>query len=95
MSINTAILNGERVTRETFQFGDMFKNEHSDFREWMVGLDWTSNVHLGNNDGSGVCYGIYAKPHVICSLDNQKYLRAQLQKSFGIDFKNLLPDYKD
>lgn len=93
MKITEAILFQKPVTPDIFseEESDMFRNSHrSGYAECLVEIKWLSNVHLGDKKGSGACYGIFAKPHVVCSLDNQDFLKEELQRVFNLNFEQLL-----
>jgi HNH endonuclease len=94
MPITNAYLNGQRVTNEIFSAAANMFNESDGpgYEEWLVEIKWLTAVHIGNESGSGACYGqpYFAKPLVTCSLDNQQLTKSKLQEIFDIDFEMLL-----
>ncbi|ERM80912.1 hypothetical protein P872_11070 [Rhodonellum psychrophilum GCM71 = DSM 17998] len=91
MDIDNAIIGGLKVTELTFSSdSDMFKNHDNDYKEWLVEIKWLSNVYLGQQRGSGACFGIFGTQNVTCSLDNQKFLKQELQEFFNLDFDSIL-----
>ena len=91
MTITNAYLNGQKVEPNTFSYGNMFSDANDPgYAECLVEIIWLTKVHLGGMPGSGVCYGIFAKPSVVCSLDNQALLKKNLQIIFNLDFEQLL-----
>lgn len=95
MPITNAFLNGVKVTTDMFN-GDMYwEGDEPGYEEWLVEVEWLTPIHLGTKPKSGSCFGIYAKPHVVCSLANQPILRKCLQNHFNLKFKDYIPDYVD
>jgi HNH endonuclease len=91
IDIYNAVLGGQKVTSSIFSpDSDMFDNHDNDYREWLVEIKWLTTVHLGEQKGSGACYGIFPTQAVTCSLDNQQFLKQELQKAFRLDFNALL-----
>ena len=84
-------IDDQPVTADMFR-ADMFDNCNNLDSEWLVEMEWLRPPLHENN---AKCYGIYAKPHVVCSLDNQPILRKELQKAFSINFRDYIPNYKD
>lgn len=97
MPITKAILGGEKVSNTMFSQGTNMFNESQDpgYEECLVEIKWLTNVHLNAHEGSGACYGMYAKPHAVCRLDNQSETRKCLQASFKLNFKDLIINYED
>ena len=97
MPITLATLGGKRVTPDIFSANTNMFNESDDprYEECLVEIKWLTNVHLSEREGSGACYGIFAKMHAVCSLDNQKQTRICLQSSFKQKFSDLIPNYVD
>lgn len=94
ISINEILFNGVKLKSSDFTFGsNMFRNADNAYQECLVKVEWLTDGHLGTLPASGKCYGIFAKQHVIASLANQLHLRNQLEKEFGISFKNYLSEY--
>ncbi len=90
MTISEAVLNGENVTPEMFK-GNIFDlADDPGYAECLVEIQWLSHVYLGENYGSGACFGMFAKPLVVCSLDNQVLLKKCFEKTFAINFQELL-----
>ncbi|HRO86105.1 MAG TPA: hypothetical protein PK110_14875 [Niabella sp.] len=93
MTISQAFLARQQVVPEMFivQPTNMFRNANNPgYAECLVEIKWLTNVHLREGEGSGACFGIYAKPHVVCSLDNQLFLKQQLEAAFHLKFDDLL-----
>lgn len=91
MDIDNAILCGQKVTPQTFSpDSDMFDNHDNDYKEWLVEIKWLTDVHLVQQRASGACFGIFPTQAVTCSLDNQQFLKQELQKIFNLDFDIIL-----
>jgi len=90
MDINNAVLGGKKVTQETFSSGSkMFANQNNGFKEWLVEINWITDVHSGKERGSGALFGSFTNQNVTCSLDNQKDFKKKLQQEFKISFKKI------
>ncbi len=93
MDINNAVLNGLKVTNETFSEGTkMYNDRHSDYREWLVALNWLTKVHLDDTPKSGALYGEVKLRNVVCTLDNQEEVKNNLEAYFKVDFEKLLSE---
>jgi len=89
--INSTILNGKLVTNDIFSSeSNMFNNYNNDYKEWLVPVGWLTKGIFTTEPGKGKCFGIYAKSHIIASLDNQPKLRKCLEKEFNIAFADFL-----
>jgi len=91
MDINNAVLGEKKVSPEIFSpDSDMFDNHGNDYKEWLVEVKWLTNVYLGTTKASGACYGLFPTQAVVCSLDNQPYLKQELEKAFNLNFDAIL-----
>lgn len=92
MTISEAILNGENVFPEMFvPEGDMFDSaDDQGYAECLVEIEWLTGIHLSDNRARGACYGMFASRLVVCSLDKQTVLKKCLEKTFLLNFQELL-----
>lgn len=92
--ITKAYLGGQKITNDIFSRGANMFNESDDpgYEECLVEVKWLTNVYLGNEQASGICYGhpYFAKPLVTCSLDNQKVTKSKLEEIYHLNFEQLL-----
>jgi hypothetical protein len=92
--ITQAYLGGQKITNEIFSVGANMFNESDDpgYEECLVEVKWLTNVYLGKEKASGVCYGhpYFAKPLVTCSLDKQLLTKNKLAEHYEISFEQLL-----
>ena len=96
MPITNAYLGGQKVKEEIFsQAANMFsESEEPGYEEWLVEVEWLTNVHLNSKPKSGACFGRLSLRKVICSLVNQQELKKELEKAFDINFQTLLVGVK-
>lgn len=92
--ITSAYLSGQKVTGEMFSIKSNMFNESDDpgYEECLTEIQWLTSVHLNDEPASGACFGkpYFAKPLVVCSLDNQQFTKSELEKVFKINFELLL-----
>lgn len=90
--ITEAFFDGVPANNEMFSDdANMFRNaDHPGYEECLVKIKWLSEVHLGDDLGSGKCYGEFANQLITCSLRNQRHLKTNLQIEFKLDFDKLL-----
>jgi hypothetical protein len=88
--IDEKILSGELKTNETVEGlpylrKSLFRNCTNEKTEFVIGVDWIKTV--GKTDAcwqTGI--GLFAKPHIQCSLQNQPETLQFLENCFDVEF---------
>jgi|GEM_PF-5032131 len=91
LNVDTAFINGQLKNKETvaelpYLRKTIFCNADNPKTEYAVRIEWKKTVDK-NNAFWKKNFGLYAKPHIQCSLKAQQKTIDYLKESFGVAFK--------
>jgi len=83
--INKFLYKGKSLKGMPLVEESLFINEHNEKSEYAIRIDWIKTVDVSNAFWrAGI--GLFAKPHIQCSLENQPKTIAFLENSFKVKF---------
>jgi hypothetical protein len=88
--LTQATFNDAIATPNLFERNMFNQANNPEYEECIVKIKWLTPIHLSSAPQSGRCFGIFAKPLVVCSLDKQIELKNCLQVAFNVNFNDLL-----